>query len=71
MPRRTKYDVHAKVYIEFPDDEDRELILIGEGGIPYPYDARKALPRLLREIAAELEEMANGGNTAAGGLRAH
>jgi hypothetical protein len=56
MPRKSRYDVPAKLHLQIGDEEPDVLASFG---IPYPYDVRKALPRLLRELAAQLEEQAN------------
>lgn len=53
MPRKSRYDVPVKFFAQVGDDE--ELLELGRRGIPYPYNARTAIPRLLRELATELE----------------
>lgn len=61
MPRKTrvgKYDIPIKLFLQVGDDgEHLELV---SAGLHYPYDVRKQLPQLLREVADDLEEMANG-----------
>lgn len=62
-PRRlSKYEIPVKILVQI-DDEVHEL---DKAGIPYPYDVRKALPRILRETADRLEESANEGTDARG-----
>lgn len=56
MRRPKRYDIPVKVWIQIGDAEPREL---GEAGMPYPYNPTTALPRLLRELADDLEESAH------------
>jgi hypothetical protein len=51
--RKSRYDIPVKFLIQVGDDpEPAEL---GSAGIPYPYNAITAVPRLLRELADALE----------------
>jgi hypothetical protein len=51
-----RYEIPVTFFVQV--DDDPELIELGQLGIPYPYDAKTALPQLLRELAAGLEEHA-------------
>ncbi|MET9816885.1 hypothetical protein [Streptomyces sp. NPDC006355] len=53
MLRKSRFDVPAKLHLQIGDEEPDVLASFG---IPYPYDVRKSLPRLLREVADKLEE---------------
>jgi hypothetical protein len=56
MPRKSRYDIPLNLLLQVGDEEPDVLASLG---LSYPYDVRKALPRLLRELAAQLEEQAN------------
>jgi hypothetical protein len=51
--RSRRYEIPVRFFVEV--DEDGEHMELGRKGIPYPYNTKTALPRLLRELAAELE----------------
>jgi hypothetical protein len=51
--RSRRYDIPVKFLLQVGDDE--ELVELGRAGLPYPYNAKTAIPRLLRELAKELE----------------
>lgn len=64
----SKYEVPFRFLIQVGDEEPDVL---AQKGLPYPYNVQTAIPRMLREIADELEEMANGStSTASRRLRA-
>lgn len=61
MPRKTrvsKYDIPIKLFVQV--DDDGELLKLVSAGLHYPYDVRKQLPQLLREVADDLEAMTDG-----------
>lgn len=56
MPRKSVYDIPVQLLAKIGDVE--ELIPLAACRFPWPYDAYKELPRMLREAADAIEKEA-------------